>query len=501
MDTIPTRCVPRNFAAEKYQEILHKRSPEELSTLAQIKRLLERHDADPRFREALAQSADAPQRVAESYGIRIDMGQAPPLLEAGSNQIRLPEEARRWPLARLWDDYLADLHECWLLLRRAGECAGVNPRFDAWRQRQARRCNSELGPVSAASITHPILAFELSAGCSIGCWFCGVSAGRLQGNFRYTGENAQLWRSILEQAVELFGSAAQAGFCFWATDPSDNPDYPKFIEDYYWVTGSLPHTTTAAPLRDPDFTRAVLRLAHRYHCTNTRFSILTLKIFDAVHAAFTAPELLCVGLVLQNRESLRPVKAVAGRAKERFEKLGDKPARTAAFRVDQVTIACVSGFLINMVNRTIQLTTPTRACERWPLGYRVYGERRFETAKDFRAALEDLMAVHMQKEIASGDVLSFRDDLCYRRSPEGFELGNAHGQSALGGFAGAGDLGDLIHEGNRTAGEIQAALMRAGADVWVVADTLQKLFQAGLLNEDPKGGGIGSKAPVMATVA
>ena len=117
----------------------------------------------------------------------------------------------------------------------------------------------------------------------------------------------------LGQSVELFGPAAQAGFCSWATDPSDNPDYPRFLEDYYAVTGALPQTTTALPLANLDFTRAVLRLSEHYRGLPNRFSILTLNAFDAVHETFTAEELLHVELVLLNRESLTS-KAVAGRA-------------------------------------------------------------------------------------------------------------------------------------------------------------------------------------------
>ena len=150
-------------------------------------------------------------------------------------------------------------------------------------------------------ITHPILAFELSAGCTIGCWFCGVSADRFHGNFAYTAENARLWRAILDHCVDLFGTGAQTGFCYWATDPTDNPDYPRFLADYHAATGNLPQTTTAAPLKNLAFTREILRLSDQHRCVINRFSILTLRILDAVHAAFSAEELMGVELVLQNR--------------------------------------------------------------------------------------------------------------------------------------------------------------------------------------------------------
>ena len=41
------------------------------------------------------------------------------------------------------------------------------------------------------------------------------------------------------------------------------------------------------------------------------------------------------------------------------------------------TIACVSGFLFNMVERNVRLISPCNASERWPLGYRIYDEGTF----------------------------------------------------------------------------------------------------------------------------
>jgi len=164
-------------------------------------------------------------------------------------------------------------------------------------------------------------------------------------------------------------TAARSGFCYWASDPADNPDYPRFIEDYALITGALPQTTTAAPLRDLGFTREVLALQSRYPGVGSRFSILSLKMLDDVHAAFSALELIQVGLVLQNRGALVG-RAAAGRALARRERLSAAGRRDDISPVDsdQATIACVSGFLVGMVARTVKLVSPTRACERWPLG-------------------------------------------------------------------------------------------------------------------------------------
>jgi len=476
-------CGPwRNRAAEKYREILEKRSPEEMRTLAQVKRLLERYQGDCEFRAKLTHDLDNLEGVARPYGIDIDPGQALPLFSPDHQRFRSAEGEDRWPLAKLWDDYLRDLQKICEISQEAGGCAEANPRFHGWRQRQMQRCASELGPV-ARHITHPVLAFELSAGCSVGCWFCGVSAERFEGNFLYTPENARLWHGMLKEAADLFGPAVQQGFCYWATDPSDNPDYPKFLEDYYRVTGNLPQTTTAAPLKDLAWTRWIMRLFDKYRCVPNRFSILTLRILNQVHATFTPVELMGVELVLHNREALQS-KATAGRARER----AGRPTQprhdcSDAAQTEYSTIACVSGFLVNTVRRTVQLIAPTRSSDRWPLGYRIFGERHFATPREFRAALEDLIAVHMPENLTGSEMIGFRDDLLYQRSPGGFELRSSNWRFNFDG-TGAGLIGELIHQGGRTVGEIEAEVARAGGNIFVAADTLQKIFDRGLLSDD-----------------
>jgi len=456
--------VPHNLAADRYRAIFARRSPAELSAIAHLKRFGERYAGDNGFRQEIL-GGGAAERVAERHGIDLDPSHA-----------------------ALYDAYSTELNACRVLHQQAGRCAETNPRFDAWRQRQICRCAAELGAIGGV-ITHPIIAFELSAGCSIGCWFCAVSAGRFTGSFAYTPDNAALWREILGVTLDLFGNAAQTGFCYWATDPSDNPDYPRFIEDFYFATGNLPQTTTAAPLRDLGFTRTILRLYDEYRCFINRFSITSLKLLNDVHATFTPEELLGVELVLLNPESLTQ-KALAGRARDAQSKKRDPAAARGGVAVapEQTTIACVSGFVVNMVHRRIQLVSPTSASDRWPLGYRTYGERHFETAGDLRSAIEDLIASHMPQEITSADVMCLREDVRNERIPSGFELAWNDGRLAIRGFSGASLLGDMLREGKHRAGEIQSELMRAGADVLATACALQGLFERGLVNDDPEPG-------------
>lgn len=493
MDNQAKHTPPFSRAAAEYRHVFAERTSEERRDLAQIKRFMERVVADPAFRAKLNDNIDDPNRVAEEYGIDIDATQLRPLWHAQYTKYRKTEEITQWPLAALWDDHMDRMIAHRDLVRDLGACPEVNPRFHAWRERQIARSASELG-TSASAIVHPIAAYELSDGCSLGCWFCGISADKFKGNWTYTPENAELWRGVLQVMVDLFGEAAQTGFCYWGTDPADNPDYPRFIEDHYHVTGVLPQTTTAAPLKNVVLTREVLGLQKKYPSIVNRFSITSLKLLDKVHAEFSADEVLEVELVPQNRESLMN-KANAGRAAERkAKKLAQgRDDKGLNLSDEHSTIACVSGFLLNMMSRTVKLVSPTRASEKWPLGYRVYDEAHFDSPEEFRSALEGMIERFMPESVPATDRVAFREDLQFSREDDGFILRHGANQYACTLYPFSARLGELIHEGRHTAGDILGQLVEEGANVFLIGDVLQRLFDLGVLNDDPKQGGIAPK--------
>jgi radical SAM family RiPP maturation amino acid epimerase len=472
-----------------YRKIFDSRTPEEMRELAQTKRFMEKISGDPKFRQALKDANGDYRSVVAAYGIDIDPMLALPLFANTHFKYRFENADDRWPIAKRWDQYMRDMIANRDMIREEGSAAEANPRFHAWRQRQIARGLSELG-ASAAAITHPILSYELSDGCTVGCWFCGISADRFKSFAQYE-EVRDLWRGVLQVGVDLFGQATQTGFCYWATDPSDNPDYDKFIYDHYEVTGALPQTTTAAPLKDIALTRRIMALFEKYRSVTNRFSVINLKMLERVHAAFTADELMGVELVLQNRESLT-TKASAGRAAEYKTKQieAGRSGKIAEIEMDHSTIACVSGFLVNMVNKTVRLVSPTRAGERWPLGYRVYAEEKFSTPEEFRAILVKMMDDWMPEHLHGSHVLSFRPDLAYHRYPDGFELRSKGYTHAVRGLEFAGLLGDLIHKGDKTAGEICEIVVKAGGDIFVVTDALSQIYDIGVLDDDPKYGTI-----------
>ena len=157
--------------------------------------------------------------------------------------------------------------------------------------------------VKADGLVHATCCFELAKGCSVGCWFCGVAAPKLGGMFQATPENRKMWRGALKVVRSVVGPGAKRGFCYWASDPLDNPDYEKFACDFHHILGTFPQTTTAIPLRDAQRTRRVLSLSQERGCDLNRFSVLTLKTFERIFQEFTPQELVYVELIPQNKES------------------------------------------------------------------------------------------------------------------------------------------------------------------------------------------------------
>ncbi|MBP2236447.1 radical SAM family RiPP maturation amino acid epimerase [Sinorhizobium kostiense] len=462
---------------EHWRQIFERRTPEQRRTLSHVKRFMERLAGDMKFRTALSENVDAPRAVTERYGIEVDPAEMLPLWRGDYLKYRFTPESAPWPLAMMWDDYMRAVLRHRDLLRDQGEMSIISPRFHAWRERQIRRCNDELGG-SAPSITHPILAFELSEGCSVGCWFCGLSADRFKGYYDYSKEHAELWRGVVGVASEMFGSAARTGFCYWATEPMDNPHYDHFLFDYYQITGALPQTTTAAPLKDKALTRRVLGLFDLYGTTTNRFSVLSTEHLNQIHMAFSPEELMGVELILQGKEG-PTAKAFTGRARGRKKKLG-----VALPEGSPSTIACVSGFLVNIPKGRIQLVTPVPGSERWPLGYRIVGQCFFRTRDEFREGLQSMIDQHMLESPAPDLPLRFRRDLQYKAGNRYFDLRSRSREHRVLDDVAPISIGDLIACGNCTASELVMRVTTDGTSVLAVADLLDQLYAAGVIEED-----------------
>lgn len=386
------------------------------------------------------------------------------------------------------------------------ECSPSEPRFQAWRSRQIKRNVLENGGYDDYIIHTPI-AIELTEGCSVGCWFCGVGATKMFESWRYTPENAKLWRELLAVLYDKIGPATKWGFCYWATDPLDNPDYEHFATDFATITGIFPQTTTAQAQKHVERLKKLLPLSNSLGCRVNRFSVLTEPLLRQIHAAFTADELLNVEIVSQMpggtvakanaglfREKAKERKKVVEIEEKKLVELAETQRRIAAATESDVTImtpaqpgtiACVSGFLLNMVHRTIKLISPCRANDRWPLGYIVFDEATFTDAQNLSEIVETMMDTHMRIGLDIEDPVRLNPGLEYEQVDDGFHVKSP--MTAL--TFKREDLAEYLHSlgrqvssGQKTAGEIALTnFFQHGIPEANTIGTLDLMFDHGLL--------------------
>ena len=451
----------------------------ERSLIAHAKRFVQRYKGDPAFRAGVAEDARA---AAREYGIGIDPEEIRPLWDIEAAQARRAQGLPMPPATQLCLRFDQEVMIGWAMRHRTAT-AFSDPRMGAWWERQVARNATELGPEINANNIHAPVTFELCAGCSVGCWFCGLSAERLQAVFAYDEDNRRLWRGVLEVVRDLVGPAAQAGFCYWATEPFDNPDYERFLLDYHDIIGALPSTTTALAAKNIERVRRLIGLWEGRTFVANHFSILTVKHLDAIHSAFAPEELLFTGMKFVNKGATTR-KATAGKA---LEKLRDQAAgkggeEDVSGELTQGTIACVTGFLFNMVSRKVMLVTPCKASDRWPKGYKVLEEAVFRDAGELRDLMEGMIATHMRTALAPADRVRFREDLVCEPLPDGFHLrGEFLSRDFRHPLFGA-RLGELLREGRHSLEEIMRATAALGQPGEVAA-ALDALFRGGVLQE------------------
>ena len=341
---------------------------------AHAKRFRERWDGDDRFRAAVPED---PAGAARAAGIDYDPSGLSYLWRRGAEVDESLPEVRAMRRYEGRDRaYLAFTEDD----------GGASEGYRAWRRRQRARSLFSQGPVTGAVGLHLPFVVELTKGCSMGCWFCGLSAARLE---EVLPTDLLAWSRMLQAFRPVFGDSARRGFLFWATDPLDHPDYESYAETFERVLGRFPVTTTAAMFKDVERTRRLIQLSREHDSPSLRFSIVTRQRLDKVHRTFTAEELIDVGLVAVNKESVLAL-AEAGLSRERAKK---DPERAAAERAKlqtltppgedpetytHRTIACVSGFLVEPVLGRLRLISPEPCSDRWPDGYAVFDEVRFD---------------------------------------------------------------------------------------------------------------------------
>jgi len=290
-------------------------------------------------------------------------------------------------------------------------CAPTNNNaFKKWRERQSGRCRMELGAKETAIIHAPFI-IELSDGCSVGCEFCGLNAGKLKSVFRYTTENAILFNSVIESAKRIIGDGAGRGTLYYASEPLDNPDYESFNNDYIRVFGHIPQITTAVSTRNIDRLKRLLSKIDGDSEIIYRFSVTSQEMAEKIFENFTPEELLFVELLPQYDEAPGNNFVNAGRNASRNSEEGEIEYGD--------TISCVSGFRVNMCRKEIILSTPCCASKKYPTGEIILDRVNFEDGNDFSDKLLLLIGKHMKNIISPKDEIKIRDKITLKKNAEG----------------------------------------------------------------------------------
>jgi radical SAM family RiPP maturation amino acid epimerase len=460
--------------------------PSQVHTVAHTKRFLERLRGDPEFRREAREAPSARQRLLDRLGIDLrDTDLAPfwRLVEQGRAHCLTTEDLLESPLGQMWISALDATNQ--RVESTGPPCE--DRRFEAWRQRRICGVSSETS-LRPDSQIFPVVAFELSKGCSVQCWFCALDPPRLEAYFPYTSENAGLWRDVLNTVWKLFGPACRASVCYHATEPTDNPDYLRFLEDFHDIYGVRPQTTTARPLKDLGWTRELLRLREACPAIPDRFSVLTVQTLRRIHEVFSADDLKYVELLLHNQGALA-YKVHCGRALERADRLAaaervprEYDARTTV--LPQQTIECTCGYVVNMVDRNIRLVSPCNASDRWPLGVKVHAEGSFRDVSELGSFVEWSIDECMPEYLGRDVRLAFRADLTYEKADDGFVLTSLFVRHCVKGGPRFVVLGDLIAQGNRTTAEVTEGLIQGGVPALEALSLLDQLHRKGLLSED-----------------
>lgn len=494
-------------------------TPEEMAipiSVGELKRMLEWYCSSEDFRQLIVVD---PAQAGERYGL----GFNPAVVRAAWDSSYAIEASRNdhpvHPVVNQYKDYFQTKVKWRDEVKQTA--TSDDPRFKAWRTRQIARNALENGAFDD-HIIHAPFAIELTDGCTVGCWFCGVGATKFVEPWLYTPDNAALWNDLLHVLKAKVGTGSKWGFCYWATDPLDNPDYEKFVNAFCDVIGMFPQTTTAVGHKHPERIKALFKVSEERGCLINRFSVSTERFLREIFAAYTPEDLMRVEIVAQMPDGTTP-KALAGAFRDRA-KTNDKivqaeidkiaavqakgqklaaewaeanpsdqaakvdvpPADVVAMSMRQPgTIACVSGFLLNMVKKSVKLISPCCASDKWPLGYIVFDERTFTDAADLEAHIEDMMDKHMALDIQPDDRIRLADGLTYERVDAGFHV--ASPVTALSFLRPdmpdyVGSIGDQISTGERTAGQIaMSAFFQHGVPEVNTLGTLGMLYQRGLL--------------------
>lgn len=449
------------------------------------KRFGEKWNSDPAFRDDFASD---PSGTLSRYGIVLDIDDVTRIGQGHDSKtiehlesVRLQKE--------MWTQYFYGT-----------VCAPDDASWLAWRKRQISRQIFDLGPQHALSNIHSSLAIELNKGCSVGCWFCALSPERTSTPLIYAAEGKERFATLVNAMQNELGPAVQSGFLYWATEPLDNPDYEQYCLDFHTITGVFPPTTTAIPHKHPDRIRKFLQLSAEHRSWLTRFSVLSVSLMNKVHSMFTPEELAIAECLPLNRDASFAY-GIAGRYREYLKehpevlaaqqrRLQDAPFyNEIREHLNEDThahgsIACVTGFLVNLVDCTISLIAPTHATDEYPLGYITFATETFSDNDGIEGALHRVVCRGRITKLDESAVCAFAPYVKVLQEDQDlvFEgrLGTRVRVTLLGTPFDVAVLADLLQDGKSTRRQI---IERFENNADGISAALDRLWLMGVLRE------------------
>jgi hypothetical protein len=294
----------------------------------------------------------------------------------------------------------------------------------------------------------------------------------------YTKENAITWQEILAISKKIIGDHAKFAACYFATEPLDNPDYEKFVSDFYAIYGRYPQLTTTKYLEEAKRIKHYLKV-NKLQPWDVRFSITSLQKLRKMYELYSLEELANIELVLNNWESVSHY-ANAGRARKLFEKLslqGDltKKISTAG------TPVCVTGFLINMVHGSIKLISSCNPDDENPFGYIQFDEVFFKNTKEYQEQLLDLISRNMPKTPFENHALSFSTDFKIEKFSNGVKFVTPYLSKEFRGDKSFLALVDLIVQKKCTWQEIEKQFNNIFLTEFYLKPKLQQMYDMSIL--------------------
>ena len=510
--TFPTTAAGRRRFRFHYADTFAGLSPDDIRTVTEVKRFLECYGGDRDFRKAVdggGSFTDEQRRMLKDIGVTFEPEAMAPLWKQPDLLDRVPslvashvtfedappdihEFLAPYPELRLWLAWRHRLDRAAMIHKLlASSRATLSPEYTAWRGRRVASVRNELG-LFGWTLDHPCHAVEMAVGCSVGCGFCAFDAGRLQTLFDLSRpENRELVRGVVTGMLNVLGWPATHGMLYWATEPHDNPHYVKLLEFWHQLTGAMLCTATARA--GEDWVRDLIGFYSTGPAQWPRISVLSRGIMRRLHKAFTPLEMRDTTLLMQQKdgEALRG-KVPGGRERMLRQLIEADDLRKVdfenlpeGFEPPQGSIACISGFLVNMVNRTVKLISPCYTTMEYRHGYRVFDETTFDDGPEgFEVALKHMIRRSMVLRPYPEMPMRWRDDLKVVPQPDGFTVlspttrrdfrkGELHLRTA-----------ELIGRGDRTYEQVFDALSdnpRIGP--MMAMSMLNSLFNKGYLCE------------------